>query len=92
MDAHEREYLAAAAGMSDTYGRRAQSEGRWINGRLCNTWAVGDPVTWDAEDGRHAGLVIEVVDAEANTYLIVERVPGRGRAFHELNGNDILPW
>jgi len=92
MDAHEREYRAAADGMADTYGRRAQGEGHWNGERLVNRWAVGDRVRWWADDAWHDGLVIDVADEAANLYRVVEHIPGERRRHHVIDGDAFAPW
>jgi hypothetical protein len=80
MDSHEREYAAAIAGMTETYGSPAQPLGaHWVDDRLVNVYAVGEVVTFDATDGsRHMGIIRE---AEADHY-IVACDDGRRRMVH----------
>ena len=42
MDAHDREYAGAIAGMADTYGGRGEIR----DGKLVSTYAVGDRIKW----------------------------------------------
>lgn len=95
-DPHAPEYAAAISGMADLYGsppRYPQPDGGYLpDGRLVSRWAVGDLVRWHDADGTHEGLVIEVLDADRNTYHVVERVPGTGRIHYELDGDAIAPW
>jgi hypothetical protein len=81
------EYLAAFYGSPARY---AQSTGALVNGRLVNRWAVGDPVRWAG--GNRNGLVVEVRDEEANTYHVIERLPGGVRVRHEMNGDELAPF
>jgi len=80
MDPHEREYAAAIAGMTETYGSPSQPLGaHWVDDRLVNVYAVGEVITFDATDGsRHMGLIRE---AEGDLY-IVACDDGQRRAVH----------
>ena len=62
MDAHDREYEAAAAGMADVYGRHAPAVGDYVNGLSAGRrWAGyvmevrGDRVAIDID-----GAILEV--------------------------------
>lgn len=73
MDAHSPEYAAAAAGMSDTYGRCAYAVGDRVTYRLAGdgtgyrTGRVAghkaDGTLYVEADGRGPGCGIDVIDA-----------------------------
>ena len=86
------EYAAAAAAMQDTYGRPVQGEGRYRGGRLVSTYAVGDTISWLTPEGYRQGVVIEVLDEEANTYHVVERRGSGARIHHAVDGDAIRPF
>lgn len=65
MDAHAREASGAVAGMTETYGTRRFSPPRPVirDGRVVDTWAVGDYVAFTMDGGEHRqGYVVECVD------------------------------
>lgn len=72
MDAHDREYLAAAEGMADLYGRRLEPDA------ACTLPSIGDRVTWRTkamtETQFDAGRVVRVTAAQAGGHpeLIAE--------------------
>jgi hypothetical protein len=81
MDAHEREYAGAVAGLKDTYGMRSQ------------THAVGDSV-WirlPGTENTHAKVVVvEVLDDDV--YHVVRHVPGAGREHYAVRTEEIMPF
>jgi prepilin-type processing-associated H-X9-DG protein len=81
---------AAGVAMTELYGSPAQGEGRWVNGRLVSTYAVGDSVNVAFPDGHRRCVVIEVLDA--NRYHVVEHLPGGGRRHHEIDGDAIAAF
>ena len=82
MDAHDREYAAAAAGMSEIYGTQEP----------CSLPSIGDRIAWrtkamsdrDCESGR----VVLVVEGEGRrTEIVVEAENGQS-----LRVIDPRPW
>lgn len=68
MDSHEREYLAAAEGMADLYGRHPES---------CTLPSVGDRIAYRTKEmsdaASEAGRVVRVVaEAGQRPTLVVE--------------------
>ena len=94
LDPHpgDAEALAAAAAMRELYGSPTQGEGRWRGGRLVSTYAVGDTISWLTPEGYRQGVVIEVLDEDANVYHCVERRPGGARIHHAVDGDAIAPF
>lgn len=93
MDAHEREYAGAVAGMQETYGPRfSQSRGRLRNGRVVSTWAVGDYIRWRDDEGReHQGYVLEVlIEHGEGTYHVKEHRVGGGQEHWSVDGGQIV--
>lgn len=93
MDAHEREYAGAVAGMVETYGPRfSQSRGRVRGGRVVSTWCTGDYIRWrDDEKRLHQGYVIEVLSEDADgIYHVKEHRTGGGQQHWSVNGDQIL--
>jgi hypothetical protein len=92
IDRHPGDAEAHAAGfaMAELYGSPAQGNGRWVNGRLVSTYAVGDSVNVAFEDGHRRCVVIEALDA--NRYHVVEHLPGGGRRHHEIDGDAIATF
>ena len=89
---HPGDAEAHAAGeyLAELYGSPAQGEGRWVNGRLVSTYAVGDSVNVAFEDGHRRCVVIEALDD--NRYHVVEHLPGGGRRHHEVDGDAIATF
>ena len=83
MDAHEREYMAAAEGMADLYGRHPET---------CTLPSVGDRVAWRtkamSDTSSESGRVVRVVaQAGEPTTLVVEAEDGG-----TLRVIDPRPW
>lgn len=65
MDAHFREGNAAVAAMQETYGGIRFSPPKPVirDGRVVDTWAVGDYVSFTTDDREHRrGYIVEVID------------------------------
>jgi hypothetical protein len=81
MDAHAREYAAAAAGMRDTYGFQRQ------------THAVGDSI-WVrlpiAQNTHVKVVVVEVLDDDL--YHVTRHIPGGGREHYAVTPDEIMPF
>jgi hypothetical protein len=94
MDAHEKEYLAAVDGMTETYG--TPSHGTTTlddSGCLVTTWQVGERVKFLNKDhGELVGTIIEVLvdDGERSQYHVAAHVPGRGRQHFAIGNRDVL--
>lgn len=93
-DPHHAEYLAAVAGMAETYGSRKPSVGRGVihNGRLVTVFAAGDWVTAKLPDGteRQVCVIETLTDAgEDSEYHVACHVPGRGRQHYAVKNRDI---
>lgn len=92
-DPHYAEYLGAAEGMQETYGKNHPGRTQLIEGRLHTTWAVGDFVMFRTNDGGILqGTVIEVLveDGNSSQYHIAAHIPGRGRQHFAVNNEDVL--
>lgn len=72
-DPHEREYLAAAEGMAEVYGRPTEPEPVGLPDCYGRMVRVGDSLTW-ARAGWPAGLTItsRVVAIEGERYVVNE--------------------
>jgi hypothetical protein len=92
IDSHTGDAEAHAAGvaMTEFYGSPAQGDGRWVNGCLVSTYAVGDSVNVAFEDGHRRCVVIEALDD--NRYHVVEHLPNGGRRHHEIDGDAIAAF
>lgn len=74
MDAHDREYLAAAEGMADLYGRAMEPEpAAGLDDIYGRTVRVGDSLTW-ARVGWPAGLTMtsRVIAIDGGRYVVDE--------------------
>jgi hypothetical protein len=82
---HPGDAEAHAAGeyLAELYGSPAQGEGRWVNGRLVSTYAVGDSVNVAFPDGHRRCVVIEVLTD--TTYHVVHHKPGGGREHYAID-------
>lgn len=72
-DPHSREYLAAAEGMADLYGRQLEPEPAGLADCYGRMVRVGDSLVW-ARAGWPAGLTMtsRVVAIEGGRYVCVE--------------------
>lgn len=80
-DPHHNEYLAAVAGMTDTYGARPQE------------FAVGDSITIrvpGTENTTARATVIEVLNE--TTYHVAAHLPGQGRQHFAVTPDDVMPF
>lgn len=94
-DPHHNEYLAAVAGMQDTYGTPCLGRGCVHNGRVVTTWAIGDWVTFRTKThGPLQGTIVDVLveDADLSQYHIAAHVPGEGRQHFAVLNRDVLPF
>ncbi len=81
------EYLGAVAGMHETYGGRTVCR----DGKLVNTYAVGDRISWLDEKGRQRkGVVVEVITE--TQYHVRSHVPDRGNEHHLVNEAQAVPF
>jgi hypothetical protein len=92
MDRHPGDAEAHAAGeyLAELYGSPAQGEGRWVNGRLVSTYAVGDSVNVAFPDGHRRCVVIEVLTD--TTYHVVHHKPGGGREHYAIDVDAIAAF
>jgi hypothetical protein len=93
MDAGEREYAGAVAGMTEVYGKRfSQSRGRLRDGRVVSTWAVGDYIRWHDKQGlEHQGYVLEVLSEKGDgTYHVKGHRIGGGQEHFAVEGKQII--
>jgi hypothetical protein len=81
---------AAGVAMTELYGSPAQGEGRWVNGRLVSTYAVGDSVNVAFPDGHRRCTVIEVLTD--TTYHVVHHKPGGGREHYAIDVDAIAAF
>jgi hypothetical protein len=92
MDAGDREYAGAVAGMQEVYGKRmSQSRGVLRNGRVVPTWSAGDYITWTDDQGEiRQGYVIEVLCEDRDgTYHVKEHKRGGGTEHWSVDGHQI---
>ena len=85
MDAGEREYAGAVAGMQEVYGPRfSKSKQVLRDGRVVDTWAAGDYVAFRTDDGEHRqGYVVECLEEIGyGTYHIKSHRVGGGDPDH----------
>ena len=92
IDRHPGDAEAHAAGeyLAELYGSPAQGEGRWVNGRLVSTYAVGDSVNVAFPDGHRRCVVIEVLTD--TTYHVVHPKPGGGREHYAIDVDAIAAF
>lgn len=81
---------AACVAMAELYGSPAQGQGRWVNGRLVSTYAVGDSVNVSFADGHRRCVVIEVLTD--TTYHVVHHRPGGGREHYAIDVDAIAAF
>jgi prepilin-type processing-associated H-X9-DG protein len=91
---HPGDAEAHAAGeyLAELYGSPAQGEGRWINGTLVSTYAVGDSVNVAFADGHRRCVVLATPHHDDGLYHVVEHVPGGGRRHHTVEVDAIAPF
>ena len=89
---HPGDAEAHAAGeyLAELYGSPAQGEGRWINGRLVSTYAVGDSVNVAFPDGHRRCVVVEALTD--TTYHVVHHKPGGGREHYAIDVDAIAAF
>ena len=92
IDSHPGDAEAHAAGvaMAELYGSPAQGEGRYVNGRLVSTYAVGDSVNVAFPDGHRRCVVVEVLTDTA--YHVVHHKPGGGREHYAIDVDAIAAF
>jgi hypothetical protein len=91
-DPHHAEYLAAVAGMAETYGTPSVGHGAIHAGRVITKFAAGDWVTARLPDGSTRQVcVIEVLtdDGEDSEYHVACHIPGKGRQHYAVKNRDI---
>ena len=89
---HPGDAEAHAAGeyLAELYGSPSQGEGRYVNGRLVSTYAVGDSVNVAFPDGHRRCVVIEVLTD--TTYHVVHHKPGGGREHYAIDVDAIAAF
>jgi hypothetical protein len=85
---HEREYLAAAAGMHEHTVSSGVTTFR--DGQLHTTYAVGDRIKWLENGQTLAGVVVEVLTED--TYHVRRHVPDVGSQHHAVQAEQITPY
>jgi hypothetical protein len=92
IDRHPGDAEAHAAGeyLAELCGSPAQGEGRWVNGRLVSTYAVGDSVNVAFPDGHRRCVVVEVLTD--TTYHVVHHKPGGGREHYAIDVDAIAAF
>jgi len=99
MDAHQREYLAAAEGMQDTYGIVPTPPVIHVVGnRPIPVWNPGATVTWHDAGHHHHGTVVDIRyrgedrEPDQRLYVVRERDPGQPPRWHELTHSQLCEW
>ena len=91
MDAHSNEYLGAVAGMAETYGHKLSVPTTIVrDGKVVDTYAVGDRVKWLDQGRERVGIVVEVLTED--TYHVRSHVPDQGNTHHAVTAEQILPF
>ncbi len=72
-DPHSREYLAAADGMADLYGRHVEPEPAGLADEYGRVHLVGQSLTW-ARAGWPPGLTLtsRIIGVDAGRYVVTE--------------------
>jgi hypothetical protein len=89
MDAGDREYAGAVAGMQEVYGPRySRSKPVLRDGRVVDTWAAGDYIAFTTREGqRLSGYVIEcLTDSGYGEYHVKAHLPGGGTEHFSVDG------
>jgi hypothetical protein len=91
MDAHSNEYLGAVAGMAETYGHKLSVPTTIVrDGKVIDTYAVGDRIKWLEQGETLAGVVVEVLDADI--YHVRRHVPDQGNVHYAVTGEQTVPF
>lgn len=86
-DPHAREYAAAVAGMADhTPGPTC----RLVDGKLVETYAVGDPIRFLHFGHTISGTVVEVLTDD--TYHVRRYVPDVGYEHYAVGADEVVPF
>ena len=91
-DPHHNEFLAAVAGMQETYGGPQLTPPTVIlrDGQPFDTWPVGARVQF--EDGRgneRRGVIVEVLD-DYETYHVASHTPDHGQDHFAIERRQIV--
>lgn len=87
-DPHNAEYLAAVAGMHEH--TISPPTTRLVDGRLLNSYAVGDRIAFRFADQTLYGVVVEVLTEQ--TYHVRRHVPDVGNEHYAVDVDQILEW
>lgn len=86
-DAHAREYAAAVAGMSD---HTISPVARLVDGRVIDTYAVGDPIRFLRDGHTLNGTVVEVLTDR--DYHVRRYVPDHGYEHYAVGADEVVPF
>ena len=90
-DPHNNEYQAAVSGMQDTYGGLSRPTTIVRDGKVVDTYAVGDRIRWLDESGHVlCGVVVDVLTDD--TYTVRRHVPDHGNVWSAVLESQILPY
>ena len=88
IDAHDREYAAAAAYLCEQTISGGTT--RLVDGELRTTYAVGDRIAFIEQGHTLYGVVVEVLDEDI--YHVRRHVPDHGNMHHAVHGDQITPF
>ena len=88
IDAHDREYAAAAAYLCEQTISGGTT--RLVDGELRTTYAVGDRIAFIEQGHTLYGVVVEVLDEDI--YHVRRHVPDVGNMHHAVHGDQITPF
>ena len=86
-DPHASEYAAAVAGMAD---HTPSPVARLVDGRIVETYAVGDPIRFLRDGETLAGTVVEVLTDD--TYHVRRYVPDVGYDHYAVGSDEVVPF
>ena len=86
-DAHAAEYAAAVAGMSD---HTISPVARLVDGRVIDTYAVGDPIRFLRDGHTLSGTVVEVLTD--TDYHVRRYVPDHGYEHYAVGSDEVVPF
>ena len=88
IDAHDREYAAAAAYLCEQTISGGTT--RLVDGQLRTTYAVGERIAFIENGHTLYGVVVEVLDDDI--YHVRRHVPDVGNMHHAVYGDQITPF
>ena len=86
-DAHAREYAAAVAAMHE---HTPSPVARLVDGRVVDTYAVGDPIRFLRDGHTLSGTVVEVLTDD--TYHVRRYVPDVGYEHYAVGSDEVVPF